>query len=91
LKRGQLSRIALQRATHDVETSDADTSKRGGKSRTPPHISVYISFDAIVEFKRLALDLGYLSPHDLYREGLDMVLAKHGRPSLAQIEGKGTT
>lgn len=87
MKRGQLSRINFQGTTQDAVTSHVDTSKR----KTPPHVSVYISFEAIVEFKRLALDLGHLSPHDLYREGLDMILAKHGRPSLAEIEGKQRT
>lgn len=55
--------------------------------RKVSHTSVYLSPRVLKAIKQMALDLDR-RPHDLLLEGIDLMLAKHGRPSIAEIDEK---
>ena len=52
-----------------------------------PHTSVYLSKPVLRELKRIALEFDR-KPHDVLIEGVNLVLAKYGRPSIAELESK---
>jgi hypothetical protein len=47
-------------------------------------MSLYVSPKVVREIKRLALDIDR-RPHDLLIEGVNLMLRKHGRPSIEEI------
>jgi hypothetical protein len=51
------------------------------------HTSIYISKDVMRELRRIAADVDK-RPHDLLVEGVELVLRKYGKPSIAEIERK---
>ena len=51
------------------------------------HTSLYLSPAVLKAIRQIALDLDR-RPHDLLVEGVDLMLAKYGRPSIAEIDRK---
>jgi hypothetical protein len=49
-----------------------------------PHVSLYLAKTVQKEIKRIALDMD-LRPHDAYLQAIDLFLAKHGRPTVAEL------
>ena len=56
-----------------------------------PHVSVYLDKRVQKIIKEIALTYDR-RPHDLYIEGIDLMLKRYGRPSIAELvpEPKGT-
>jgi hypothetical protein len=65
----------------------AATKKAARERKSVPHVSIYISDEVNKVIRKLALDLD-CKAHDLYLEGIDLMLKAHGRPSIAKIDGK---
>jgi len=56
-----------------------------GQPRTvKSHTTIYLSKRVLSELRRIALDFDR-KPHDLLIEGVDYVLRKYGRPSVADL------
>lgn len=51
------------------------------------HTTIYLSKRVLLELRRIALDFDR-KPHDLLIEGVDYVLKKYGRPSVADLSKK---
>lgn len=51
---------------------------------TKSHTTIYLSKRVLSELRRIALDFDK-KPHDLLIEGVDYVLKKYGRPSVADL------
>jgi hypothetical protein len=84
---------ALMNATtsqrHDVTTEPTPVAPAAVERRRPsqPHTSVYLSKPVLRELKLIAIQFDR-KPHDILLEGVDLVLAKYGRPSISDLEGK---
>jgi hypothetical protein len=50
-----------------------------------PHTSLYIGKATMRELRRIAADLDR-KPHDMLVEGIELVLKRYGRPSIAELE-----
>jgi hypothetical protein len=70
---------------HDVV---AETPPPTIERRRPsqPHTSVYLSKPVVRELKLIAIQYDR-KPHDILLEGVDLVLAKYGRPSISGLDG----
>ena len=55
-----------------------------GLRKDRPHTTLYLDKRAIRAIKEIALQYDR-KPHDLYLEGIDMMLTHYGRPSLKDI------
>ena len=72
----------------DVTTEQpAPVPANGHRRPFTPHTSVYLSKPVLREIKRIAVDFDR-KPHDVLIEAINLVLAKYGRPSIAELEGK---
>ncbi|HEY5306510.1 MAG TPA: hypothetical protein VIJ52_07575 [Pseudolabrys sp.] len=60
--------------------SSPPSQPRAAKS----HTTIYLSKRVLSELRRIALDFDR-KPHDLLIEGVDYVLKKYGRPSVAEL------
>lgn len=69
--------VALQR-------DDVKTSQRRGTSN---HTSLYLAPEVKRAIKEIAFQFDR-KPHDLYLEGIDLMLAKYGKPDLKSLTGK---
>lgn len=54
------------------------------KPKSRPHMSLYLPTAAMREIKMLAIQEG-CRPHDILVEAIELVLAKYGRPGLADM------
>ena len=54
--------------------------------RDKPHVSLYLAKAVQREIKRIAIDYD-CKPHDLLIEAVNLMLAKYGRPCIAEILG----
>ncbi len=68
----------------------ADTAKQGPMRENRQQVSLYLPFAVHSQLNRLVLELTERSGqkvkvHDLLLEGVDMVLAKYGKPSIADL------
>jgi len=91
LKGPRLADLTARTPPRDnVTTSLRDnvaTSRAKGQRKSLPHVSVYVSAAVNREIRKLALELD-VKAHDLYVEAIDRMLKAHGRPSIAEIDGK---
>lgn len=71
----------------DVVTLQRHDVAKVSKSRS--HTSLYLSAEVQHVIAEIALAYRIKKPHDLYIEGINMMLAKYGRPSVDEIDGKG--
>ena len=55
--------------------------------RDRPHVSLYLAKTVQREIKRIAIDYDR-KPHDLLIEAVNLMLAKYGRPCIAEIDGR---
>ncbi len=55
-----------------------------GLRKDRPHTTLYLDKRAIKAIKEIALQYDR-KPHDLYLEGIDMMLTHYGRPSLKDL------
>jgi hypothetical protein len=53
----------------------------------PAHVSVYLDPIVTRRIKTLAIELE-CKPHDLLLEAVDLMLRKHGQPTIAELIGK---
>jgi hypothetical protein len=60
--------------------------KKPGRAGVP-HYSLYIAPIVVKEIRRLAVELDK-RPHELLLEGIDMMLKKRGRTSIAELTGR---
>jgi hypothetical protein len=58
-------------------------AQRGRDTR--PHMSLYLAKPVQRVLKKIAADLDR-KPHDLLVEGVELVLARYGKPTIADIE-----
>ena len=80
------SAVPLQRDSAPAEP--AVIHKKPAKARAYPlHVSIYISEHVYREIKRVALDLN-CKPHDLLIEGVNLMLERHGRGRIEEIDAR---
>jgi hypothetical protein len=94
----QLLEFALQRDSATAPQRDsaprpaepAVLHKKPAKARTYPlHVSVYISDSVYREIRRAAVDLN-CKPHDLLIEGVNLMLQRHGRGTIEEIDARNS-
>jgi hypothetical protein len=83
--------VAATSQRHDVtaELSLSPAVNGASERRRPsqPHTSIYLSKPVVRELKRIALEFDR-KPHDVLIEAINLVLAKYGRPSIADLESR---
>jgi hypothetical protein len=60
------------------------------RRRVPPdvqHTSIYVPKVAYRKIREIAL-IGDRRPHDVIMQGIDLVLEKHGFPSIAELKSR---
>lgn len=67
---------------HSVRPPDAGKPQRD-RSKDRPHTTLYLDPRVLKEIRRLAADTDQKS-HDLFVEGIDLMLRKYRRPSIAR-------
>lgn len=80
-------KVAPVAKAHDVVTLQRHNVAATTKRRS--HTSLYLSKDVQHAIAEIALAYRIKKPHDLYIEGINLMLAKYGRPSVEEIDGKG--
>ncbi len=68
----------------NVVTLERDSAKT---SRRQQHTSLYLHPNVRRAIREIAFQYDR-KPHDLYMEGIDMMLAKYGKPGHAELEKK---
>lgn len=63
---------------HDVTTSPR---------KSPPHTSIYLHPNVKRAIAQIGLDFGR-KPHDLMMEGIDLMLARYGKPTSKELADK---
>jgi hypothetical protein len=72
-------------APNNVVTLQRDDAKR---SRTAKHTSLYLHPNVRRAIQEIAFQYDK-KPHDLYLEGIDLMLRQYGKPTTADLAGKG--
>ena len=65
-----------------LQRDSATTSRR-----SPQHTSLYLSAEVRSAIRDIAYQLDR-KPHDLYMEGIDLMLAKYGKPTSKELATK---
>lgn len=76
--------VASQEAESNVVTLQRDDAKASQRSQ---HTSLYLSPEVRKAIRDIAYQLDR-KPHDLYMEGIDLMLAKYGKPTSKELVGK---
>jgi hypothetical protein len=81
-----LAAMAAQESqlTSNVVTLQRDDAKQ---SRTASHTSLYLHPNVRRAIREIAFQFDK-KPHDLYLEGIDLMLAKYGKPTSAELGNK---
>jgi hypothetical protein len=58
--------------------------------RSAPHVSVYLSKKVQRAIRGIAFEYD-LKQHDVYVQAIDLLLARYGRPSVAEIDSDNVT
>lgn len=66
-----------------LQRQDATTSRRSDL----PHTSIYLHPNVKKAIAQIGLDFG-MKPHDVMMEGIDLMLAKYGKPPSKELAAK---
>ena len=81
----RVSLESLTRAETQPKTSPPlDVVKEEPRRKDRPHTTIYLDRRVMKVIRQTAADLE-VKPHDLLIQGVDLMLAHHGRPSIAKI------
>lgn len=70
-----------------VELKAAEAEVVPAKRKAPSHSSLYLDKAVVKAIKEIALQYDR-KPHDLYLEGINLMLVKYGRPSIEELSRK---
>jgi hypothetical protein len=78
------SLTAVAESQKQAAAKPAETAPVVGRRKDRSHTTIYLDPRVLKEIRRVALDYDR-KPHDLLIEGVNMMLAHYGRPSVADI------